>query len=154
MPGTKVFAQIVQVRPLELIVSLPNQLLAHVPITNLSPEFTKRLEAAGEESDSASDDESDDEVSDEDDEPSSISSLPGLPTLFKVGQWVSAVVTASKPADSKQKLGGREGDENVRTSRRVELSLEPEKVNEGVAKGDLKQRGFVSAPPGGLLLAR
>ncbi|GAA5993423.1 hypothetical protein JCM5350_006876 [Sporobolomyces pararoseus] len=141
VPGTKVFAQLVQVRPLELIVSLPNQLLAHIPITNLSPEFTKRLEAAGEESESESEDESDEE-SEDDDEPSSKSSLPGLPSLFKVGQWVSAVVAASKPADSKQKLGGREGDENVRTSRRVELSLEPEKVNEGVAKGDLKQRGF------------
>ncbi|GAA5941768.1 Rrp5p [Sporobolomyces koalae] len=141
VPGTKVFAQIVQVRPLELIVSLPNQLLAHIPITNLSTEFTKRLEAAGEESESDSD--SDEEESeDEDDEPSANSSLPGLPSLFKPGQWVSAVVTASKAADSKQKLGGREGDENVRTSRRVELSLEPEKVNEGVAKGDLKQRGF------------
>lgn len=128
-----------------MIVSLPNQLLAHIPITNLSPGFTKRLEAAGEESESESEDESDEE-SEDDDEPSSKSSLPGLPSLFKVGQWVSAVVTASKPADSKQKLGGREGDENVRTSRRVELSLEPEKVNEGVAKGDLKQRGFVSIP--------
>jgi rRNA biogenesis protein RRP5 len=125
-----------------LIVSLPNQLLAHIPITNLSPEFTKRLEAAGEESESESEDESEDEESDED-EPSGKSSLPGLPSLYKAGQWVSAVVTASKPADSKQKLGGREGDENVRTSRRVELSLEPEKVNEGVAKGDLKQRGYV-----------
>lgn len=45
--------------------------------------------------------------------------------------------------DSKVGLGGREGDENVRASRRVELSLEPEKVNEGIAKGDLKA-GFVS----------
>ncbi|GAA6018426.1 hypothetical protein JCM11491_006993 [Sporobolomyces phaffii] len=143
VPGTKVFAQIVQVRPLELIVSLPNQLLAHVPITNLSSEFTQRLEAAGEESESESEqDEDSDEDSDDDDEPRAKSALPGLPSLFKAGQWISAVVTASKPADSKQKLGGREGDENVRTSRRVELSLEPEKVNEGVAKGDLKQRGF------------
>ncbi|GAA5904744.1 Rrp5p [Sporobolomyces salmoneus] len=142
VPGTKVFAQIVQVRPLELIVSLPNQLLAHIPITNLSNEFTKRLEAAGEDSESESEEESDEEESDEDDEPSSKSALPGLPSLFKAGQWVSAVVVASKAADSKQKLGGREGDENVRTSRRVELSIEPEKVNEGVAKGDLKQRGF------------
>lgn len=124
-----------------MIVSLPNQLLAHIPITNLSPEFTKRLEAAGEESESESDES---EEEDEDDEPSAKSSLPGLPSLFKAGQWVSAVVTASKAADSKQKLGGREGDESVRTSRRVELSLEPEKVNEGVAKGDLKQRGYVS----------
>lgn len=56
---------------------------------------------------------------------------------------MSAVVVASKGTDSKAKLGGREGDENVRASRRVELSLEPERVNEGIAKGDLKA-GFVS----------
>ncbi|GAA5875823.1 hypothetical protein JCM1840_003525 [Sporobolomyces johnsonii] len=141
IPGTKVFCQIVQVRPLELIVSLPNQLLAHIPITNLSPEFTARLEAAGEDSSDDSESESEEEDSD-DDEPSSKSHLPGLPSLFKEGQWVAAAVVASKPADSKLKLGGREGDETVRSSRRVELSLEPEKVNEGVAKGDLKQRGF------------
>jgi len=63
--------------------------------------------------------------------------------LFKEGDWVSAIVMASKSSDSKAKLGGREGDENVRASRRIELSLEPEKVNEGVVKGDLKA-GFVS----------
>jgi rRNA biogenesis protein RRP5 len=55
---------------------------------------------------------------------------------------VSAIVVASKGQDSKIKLGGREGDENVRASRRIELSLEPEKVNEGIAKGDLRA-GFV-----------
>jgi rRNA biogenesis protein RRP5 len=63
--------------------------------------------------------------------------------LFKEGDWVSAIVMASKSSDSKAKLGGREGDENVRASRRIELSLEPEKVNEGVVKGDLKA-GFVN----------
>lgn len=62
--------------------------------------------------------------------------------LFHPGQWVVAAVVATSNTDSKLKMGGREGDENVRQSRRVEMSLEPEKVNEGVAKGDLK-RGFV-----------
>ncbi|GAA5914525.1 hypothetical protein JCM6882_000408 [Rhodosporidiobolus microsporus] len=131
IPGTKVLCQIVAVRPLELILSLPSQLLAHVPITNISSEFTKRLEAAGEDS-SADEDFSEDEEDD----------LPALRDLFEEGQWVVAAVVAAKESDSKAKLGGREGDENVRQSRRVEMSLEPEKVNEGVAKGDLK-RGFI-----------
>jgi len=133
VPGTKVLSQIVQIRPLELIVSLPNQLLAHIPITNISPEYTKRLEASAD--DSASDD-SDDDSDDEDGAASK--RLPELPSLFKEGDWVSGVVVATKSADARTKLGGREGDENVRASRRVELSLEPEKVNEGVARGDLK----------------
>ncbi|GAA5976182.1 hypothetical protein JCM11641_001071 [Rhodosporidiobolus odoratus] len=128
IPGTKVLSQIVSIRPLELILSLPSQLFAHVPITNVSTEFTSRLEAAGASSDS-------DEDSDEDD-------LPALNELFEEGQWVLAVVVNAKDSDSKVKLGGREGDEMVRQSRRVEMSLEVEKVNEGVAKGDLK-RGFV-----------
>ncbi|GAA5947174.1 hypothetical protein JCM10213_001449 [Rhodosporidiobolus nylandii] len=130
IPGTKVLAQIVAVRPLELILSLPSQLLAHVPITNISSELTSRLEAAGESSDE------DSESSDEEDD------LPALKDLFAPGQWVLAAVVAAKESDSKQKMGGREGDENVRQSRRIEMSLEPEKVNEGVAKGDLK-RGFI-----------
>ncbi|GAA5841896.1 hypothetical protein JCM11251_005414 [Rhodosporidiobolus azoricus] len=129
IPGTKVLCQIVTVRPLELILSLPSQLLAHVPITNISSEFTKRLEAAG-------DDSSDEDESDEEDD------LPALKDMFEEGQWVVAAVVAAKESDSKLKMGGREGDENVRQSRRIEMSLEPEKVNEGVAKGDLK-RGFV-----------
>ncbi|GAA5859805.1 hypothetical protein JCM8547_007035 [Rhodosporidiobolus lusitaniae] len=127
--GTKVFAQIVAVRPLELIVSLPSQLLAHIPITNISTEFTKRLEAAGDDSD-------------EEDSSEEENDLPALHDLFHVGQWVVASVVQTSSADDRKKLGGREGDENVRQSRRVEMSLEPEKVNEGVAKGDLK-RGFV-----------
>lgn len=123
-------------------MSLPNQLLAHVPITNISADFTKRLEAAGDDS-SDEDEEDDEEEDDDEDEDAGKASkgLPGLPALFHAGQWLVAVVVGSKPSDSKQKLGGRDGDETVRASRRIELSLEPEKVNEGIAKGDLK-RGF------------
>ncbi|GAA5986306.1 hypothetical protein JCM10908_003698 [Rhodotorula pacifica] len=140
IPGTKVLCQVIQVRPLELVVSLPNQLLGHIPITNISSEFTARLEAAGEDSSDEEEDESDDE-DDEEDEEKAAKGLPGLPALFHAGQWVVAAVVSSKSSDSKVKLGGRDGDETVRASRRIELSLEPEKVNEGIAKGDLK-RGF------------
>lgn len=146
IPGTKVLAQIILVRALELVVSLPNQLLAHIPITNISPEYTARLEASGESSDEGESEEEESEEESDDEEGGSgkkSSGLPGLATLFKEGDWVPAIVMASKSSDSKAKLGGREGDENVRASRRIELSLEPEKVNEGVAKGDLKA-GFVS----------
>lgn len=127
-----------------MVVSLPNQLLAHVPITNISPEYTARLEASGDTSDEEEEDSEEEQDSEAEEGAKSTKGpgLPGLASLFSEGQWVSAVVVASKSQDSKIKLGGREGDENVRASRRIELSLEPEKVNEGVAKGDLKA-GFV-----------
>lgn len=133
-------AQIILIRPLELIVSLPNQLLGHIPITNISAEYTARLEASAETS-------SEDEVEDEDEAASAASKtveeLPSLFQLFSLGQWLSCVVVESKSRDSKSRLGGREGDENVRASRRIELSTEPERVNEGIARGDLRT-GFVS----------
>ncbi|KAE9388873.1 hypothetical protein BT96DRAFT_1003781 [Gymnopus androsaceus JB14] len=34
--GMKIFSQIVSIQPLALVVSLPNQLFGHVPITNIS----------------------------------------------------------------------------------------------------------------------
>ena len=68
--------------------------------------------------------------------------LPALNELYTVGQWVSAIVVSSGSTDSKAKIGGRTGDENVRAAQRIELSTEPEKVNEGIAKGDLRA-GFV-----------
>jgi rRNA biogenesis protein RRP5 len=42
--GMKIFGQIVSILPLALIVSLPNQLYGHVPITNISSQFTELLE--------------------------------------------------------------------------------------------------------------
>ena len=56
---------------------------------------------------------------------------------------VRAIVTAVHAAGSSDTSGfGKTRDEAFKSSRRVELSLIPEKVNEGVAKVDLKA-GFV-----------
>lgn len=139
VPTTKLLAQIVLVRPLELIVSLPNQLYGHIPITNISVEYTTRLEEEGEDS---SEEESEEESENEEAKPAT-AGLPSLNQLFKVGEYVSAIVVSSATSDSKVKMGGRTGDETVRAAQRIELSTEPEKVNEGIAKGDLRT-GFVS----------
>ena len=140
VPTTKLLAQIIIIRPLELIVSLPNQLLGHIPITNISSEYTARLEEEGDDSSEEESDEDSDEE-DKEKEPKSVG-LPALNELYAVGQWVSAIVVSSGSTDSKAKIGGRTGDENVRAAQRIELSTEPEKVNEGIAKGDLRA-GFV-----------
>ncbi|SCZ99428.1 BZ3500_MvSof-1268-A1-R1_Chr7-2g09528 [Microbotryum saponariae] len=150
VPGTKVLAQIVAVRPLELIVSLPNQLLAHVPITNISDEYTALLESAEDmlsgEGEDEQDDDDDDDVDASSDpgdgatrpEHSGICNLPTLAHWFRVGIFVSAIVITSKRPDGRGKATRRESDDLVRAARTIELSLVPGKVNEGVSKADLK----------------
>lgn len=135
----KLFAQVMAVEPLALIVSLPNQLLAHVPITNITSQLTHLLESMDDEDQVPSLDGSDDE-----EEQSDKPRIPDLFELFLPGQYVRAVVTAVHAQGSTDTTGfSRTRDESHKASRRIELSLFPEKVNEGVAKMDIKT-GFVS----------
>lgn len=134
--GMKIFGQIVSILPLALIISLPNQLFAHVPITNISSQLTQNLERAEEDDDSIMDDENDEE--------DVKNGVPELLELFKVGQYVRAVVSAvHQPGASDSSGIGKARDEITKSSKRVELSLIPERVNAGVSKSDLKE-GFVS----------
>ena len=72
--------------------------------------------------------------------------MPSLDAFFKVGQYVRANVTAlhlvgtSTPAALE---GWKPKDEMERSCRRVEVTLDPKTVNEGVKKVDLEE-GFVS----------
>ncbi|KAJ7786117.1 hypothetical protein B0H16DRAFT_1670341 [Mycena metata] len=135
--GMKILGQIVSIEPLALIVSLPNQLFAHVPITNISSQLTTLLESSMDE------DEEKGEV--EEDEGSS-SHVPDLSDIFQVGQYVRAIVTTVHAPGSTDMSGiGKSRDEVARASRRVELSLAPERVNAGVHKSDLKAGFTLSA---------
>ena len=130
--GMKILGQIVSVQPLALIVSLPNQLLAHVPITNVSSQLTALLEDIEQE-----DEESEEDV---DEGQPRKSSVPTLFDIFQEGQYVRAVVSAVHAHGSTDISGILKArDEVVRASRRVELSLLPEKVNSGVQKSDLRE---------------
>ncbi|KAF7339807.1 rRNA biogenesis protein RRP5 [Mycena venus] len=118
--GMKILGQIVSIEPLALIVSLPNQLFAHVPITNISSQFTTLLE-------SSMDDDNEDEESDEDDDSRpSKSRIPDLSDIFHSGQYVRAVVTTVHAPGSTD-------------------ILVPERVNSGVHKSDLKAGFTLSA---------
>ncbi len=80
--GMKIFGQIMSIQPFALIVSLPNQLFGHVPITNVSPQLTSLLEKTENE--------------DEEDEESNSESglhVPSLSDIFREGQYVRAVIT-------------------------------------------------------------
>jgi rRNA biogenesis protein RRP5 len=135
----KLFGQIVSIEPLALIVSLPNQLLAHVPVTNITPQLTNLLETMDEDVSMASEESDEEEAG-----PSRRSRIPELSEIFSVGQYVRSVVTAVHAAGSTDTFGlGRARDDTHKASRRVELSLSPEKVNMGIVKTDLKP-GFVS----------
>ncbi|KAF8973590.1 hypothetical protein BDZ97DRAFT_1751613 [Flammula alnicola] len=133
--GMKLFGQIVSILPLALIISLPNQLFAHVPITNISSQFTEYLERADAE---AMNSESEGEDEDEEERPLK-EGVPDLSDMFNVGQYVRAVVSAIHAPGASHISGfGKSRDEISKASKRVELSLIPERVNSGVQKSDLK----------------
>lgn len=72
------------------------------------------------------------------------SQIPDLFEMFRVGQYVRAVVTNVHAVGVSDMMGvGKLRDDLAKASRRMELSLVPEKVNVGVQKTDLKS-GFVS----------
>ena len=130
----KILGQVVAVEPLALIVSLPNQLYGHVPITGISTQLTHVLERIEDSQMDSSDDE---------DSEGSPSLVPDLFEIFHPGQYIRAVVSAVHAPGATDVAGlGRARDEVHKASRRVELSLIPEKVNEGVTKTDLRA-GFV-----------
>ncbi|KAJ4499442.1 hypothetical protein C8R41DRAFT_754139 [Lentinula lateritia] len=133
--GMKIFGQIIAIQPLALIVSLPNQLLGHVPITNISSQLTTLLERMDvDEDEDANESESEDK-----EEAESRSKVPELSNFFHNGQYVRATVTTLHVPGSTDVTGlGKSRDETIRASRRVELSLTPERVNAGVQKSDLK----------------
>ncbi|PWN19489.1 nucleic acid-binding protein [Microstroma glucosiphilum] len=156
--GTRLLCSVVAVHPLALIVSLPNQLVGHIPITSISPLFTQKLHEAAEQD---SDDEADDGTDDDDSDVGSVggsqkkakatvaklaSGLPELSDCYKVGQWVrAAVVSVNSSGPRKAPSSAQEAHEFDKESRRVELTLAPEAVNDGVGADDLAVGFVISA---------
>jgi rRNA biogenesis protein RRP5 len=127
--GMRILGQIVAVQPLALIVSLPDQLFAHVPITQISSQYTALLETMEEA-----------EESEKDDDEGSVNAprAPSLLEMFKPGQYIRAVVTAVHMSGTTDVSAiGKTRDNVTKASRRVELSLIPGAVNTGIHKADL-----------------
>lgn len=126
----RILCQIVEVRPYSLIVSLPGQLLGHIPITNVSRQWTEALEALADE--------------DEEDEDAERGDMPELHGVFIPGQFVRAIISVVKPQGTTDgRVSTHLKDNLEKASRRVELSLIPDQVNSGVSKTDLV-KGMVS----------
>jgi rRNA biogenesis protein RRP5 len=115
VPGCVVLGQISQISALELALSLPNNITGYVPITNITPLITSQLSAQVEDN---SDEEDEDVEMDEENE----GKIPELSQLFQVGSWLRAVVVSTE-TESKKK--------------RVELTIEPSKVNDLLDDEDL-----------------
>ena len=134
-PGTRLLCNVLAVHPLALVVSMCDQLVGHVPVTHISQAHTERLQSALDQEDAGEDAEKDEEDSDAE---GSGSRAPELRDMYQVGQWVRACVEHVAPAHSKRQWGtGREGGEYERESQRVQLTLEPSVVNEGITPDDL-----------------
>lgn len=140
VPGMKLLGQIASIQPLALIISLPNQLMGHVPITQVTSQLTNRLESMHEQ------EEPSDTESVDDGESDSQTEVPDLFQLFHVGQYVRAIVTNVHASGSTDVSAiGKLRDEAAKASRRIELSLVPKTVNSGVLKTDLKSGFTLSA---------
>lgn len=111
--------------PLHLILSLPNNLLAHVPITEVSNTLT-RLLSQETSSSTGSHAELEDEAE-----------APDLSELFQVGQYYTAKVLNLFPTASQSFASQYPPSETNKLAARVEMTLVPEKVNCEIVKADL-----------------
>ena len=136
MPGLKILCQIIKISSIELIVSLPGQLLGHIPITNISKHFTNRLDQSlNDESDNESNESNDDDDNDK------VDSIPELDEIFEIGQFLRASVSHIHKDTSGVGRVRKEGEEVVKASRKVELTIDPQSVNETLTFNDL-DKGF------------
>ncbi|GAA97773.1 uncharacterized protein L969DRAFT_42922 [Mixia osmundae IAM 14324] len=126
-PGTKLLCLVVSVHALELIVSLPNELSGHIPLVNISSGLTAQLASGHPDDESESTDEQDEDDS------------PDLTQMYEPGQYLIASVVACRSSDVARNTldPSRRGDEAYRTSRRLELSLDPKPINDDLARSDL-----------------
>ncbi|ODQ65143.1 nucleic acid-binding protein [Nadsonia fulvescens var. elongata DSM 6958] len=122
IPGTLVLGQVHQINTLDITLSLPNNLVGFVPVTNISTKISESLE-------------NDSDSEDEDEEKES--PMPELRSLFKIGQWLRAIVVESGELETQGK--------EKKTKKRIELSIEPEKVNNKIDAEDLSAGAVVQA---------
>ncbi|WAR58673.1 hypothetical protein PtB15_10B11 [Puccinia triticina] len=127
IPGIKLAGMIIQVRPLELIVALPSHLIGHVPITEISRHYTRRLTELAEEDDQSDESGSDDVQAE--------NSLKGLDEMFTVGQWIRCSVIKTTTETPKTHL---RMSPIVRSAFKVTLTIDPVHINSGIDKSDLQ----------------
>ncbi|AGO10941.1 AaceriAFR566Cp [[Ashbya] aceris (nom. inval.)] len=116
--GTVLLGQLCGVNRTDLCIALTDGLRGYVPLTHISAPFTSVLEQLDESMDSGSEDEGDDSDDEQKDKPLITSELPELSKYFTIGQWLRCVVVNNSALDNQKKKNSR-----------IELSIEPAKVN-------------------------
>ena len=136
-PGSYVLGMVQQINKMEIVLSLADNLVGYIPITNISSELVDILERYDdqEESDSDSDEEMDSDDEDNDKKTSTDKKqqidFPSLNERFFIGQYLRAKVVPN----SKEKL-----------KKRIELSIEPELVNSEMSESeDLIENAIIQA---------
>ncbi|GMG37587.1 unnamed protein product [Ambrosiozyma monospora] len=136
-PGSIVLGQIKHVHKMELVLSLSDNLNGFIPITNISAELTKQLEDYQDQMDDSDEDSDDEEMigyGEEAKEKKQQIEFPDLSSRFSVGQWLRAKVVEPSSQDNSKK--------SKKQKKRIELSIEPEKVNESM---DIKEDVIANA---------
>jgi len=116
-PGALILGQVTHIGSQELMLDLPNNLTGTVPITNVSIQLTKKLEAIANADDSKEDNEEqeDDDVD--------------LKDYFHIGQYLrTSVVSVSDET---------QGKEVSKARKRIELTLEPSVTNRAISPSDI-----------------
>jgi rRNA biogenesis protein RRP5 len=140
-----------RINNMDIALSLPNNLMGFVPITQISEKNTKRIEAMVEDSE----DEEDDKHAVEDDAEKPEADDVQLDGMFKVGQYLRAYVLHAKEEVA---VKGPQGEKSAsRTRKRIELSLDPKLANTGLTSSDLAvgitvQASVVSVEDHGLVM--
>jgi rRNA biogenesis protein RRP5 len=121
--GSLVLGQVCAINPLDIALSLPNNLVGHVSLTAISETLTARIQASATADDAASAEEDDDNDVDPQ-------------TLFELGQYLRAYVIST--LDDSAPTSGK-------AKRHIELSLQPGLANTGLAASDVVQNSTVMA---------
>lgn len=120
-----ILGQITAINALDVVVALPNSLSGYAAITNISSLLSMKLQNAEN-----SDDEDDENIAEEE--------VPTLNELFTVGQWVRCAVIAVAQGNQKSKSGQKQ-------KKRIDLSLQPDIVNKGIAAEHIQNRSVLQA---------
>jgi rRNA biogenesis protein RRP5 len=140
----RILGQVIEIHPLHGVVSLPNQMLGHIPLPQVTHQLTERIEKLPDEEDSSDEE----EVPEEEEGSSEVAAkrIPELRDIFRIGQYVQSIVTAVHAAGATAPNSdlGKPKNETDRGSRRIVLSTVPNEVNREVSGKDLVA-GYVGA---------
>ena len=120
--GSLVLGQITEVRPLELVLALPNNLSGHVPITSISNPLSERVAAEA--------------AAMEEDQDNNETDAVDLNDIFEVGQYLRAYVTSTTEDGT---------GTSTKPKKHIELSLRPEQTNTGLVSHEIVENTVVMA---------